>query len=309
VSFPDGSDANSHAGLRDFGFSMNLKIAPVLIKRSTTLRRYNRKRKDYIMTLPTFTMRELLQAGVHFGHHPRRWNPKMAQYLFGVRNDIHIINLEKTVPMFHQAIQAVHDVIKSGGKLLFVGTKKQAGPLVAEYADRCGQYYVNHRWLGGMMTNYKTVKESIQRLKEHEARLERNDGRLTKKEILKLERNRDNLNRSLGGIREMGGTPHILFVLDTNKEKLAINEATTLGIPVIAVVDSNSSPDGITFPIPGNDDAIRSIELYLRLISDAALSGMKEQMASSGVDLGSAAELPGEAFVEADFATTEAADA
>tara|TARA_R110002095_G_scaffold84688_2_gene73636 strand:- start:441 stop:1220 length:780 start_codon:yes stop_codon:yes gene_type:complete len=243
-------------------------------------------------------MRELLQAGVHFGHHPRRWNPKMDQYLFGIRNDIHIINLERTVPLFQQAIQAVHDIVKSGGKVLFVGTKRQASPLVAEYAERCGQYYVNHRWLGGMMTNYKTVKQSIQRLKEHEATLERADLGLTKKEILKLERSRNNLTRSLGGIREMGGTPDILVVLDTNKEKLAIHEAKTLGIPVIAIVDSNSNPDGIAFPIPGNDDAIRSLELYLRLISDAALSGMKQQMAASGVDLGASAELPDEALAQ-----------
>ena len=255
------------------------------------------------MTLPTFTMRELLQAGVHFGHHPRRWNPKMDQYLFGVRNDIHIINLEKTVPMLHQALQAVHDVVKSGGKVLFVGTKRQASPLVAEYAERCGQYYVNHRWLGGMMTNYKTVKASIQRLKDHEGVLEQGDTGLTKKETLKLERSRNNLTRSLGGIREMGGTPDILFVMDTNKEKLAIHEAKTLGIPVIAVVDSNSNPDGISMPIPGNDDAIRSIELYLRLISDAALSGMKDQMAASGVDMGSAAEISDEALA-ADMAAT-----
>ncbi|NCP62400.1 MAG: 30S ribosomal protein S2 [Alphaproteobacteria bacterium] len=260
------------------------------------------------MTLPTFTMRELLQAGVHFGHHPRRWNPKMDQYLFGVRNDIHIINLERTVPLLQQALQAVHDVVKSGGKVLFVGTKRQASPLVSEYAERCGQYYVNHRWLGGMMTNYKTVKQSIQRLKEHENTLERASLGLTKKEILKLERSRNNLTRSLGGIREMGGTPDILVVLDTNKEKLAIHEAKTLGIPVISILDSNSNPDNIDFPIPGNDDAIRSLELYLRLISDAALSGMKQQMAASGVDLGSSAELPDEALALEMKATTAPAE-
>lgn len=267
------------------------------------------EKKGFTMTLPTFTMRELLQAGVHFGHHPRRWNPKMDQYLFGVRNDIHIINLERSVPLMQQAIQAVHDIVKSGGKVLFVGTKRQASPLVAEYAERCGQYYVNHRWLGGMMTNYKTVKQSIQRLKEHENTLERADLGLTKKEILKLERSRNNLTRSLGGIREMGGTPDILVVLDTNKEKLAIHEAKTLGIPVIAVLDSNSNPDGIAFPIPGNDDAIRSLELYLRLISDAALSGMKQQMAASGVDLGSSAELPDEALAQEMAATSAPAKA
>lgn len=244
------------------------------------------------MTLPTFTMRDLLQAGVHFGHHPRRWNPKMAPFLFGVRNNIHIINLEKTVPMLHQALQAVHDVVKSGGRLLFVGTKRQTGPLISEYAKRCGQYYVNHRWLGGMMTNWKTVSQSIKRLKEYEDLLQRQDLTLTKKEILKLERERSNLERALGGIREMGGLPDILVVFDTNKEKLAINEAKTLGLPVIAIIDSNSDPENIDFPVPGNDDAIRSIELYLRLFSDTVLAGMKSQMASVGLDVGASEELP-----------------
>jgi SSU ribosomal protein S2P len=244
------------------------------------------------MTLPTFSMRELLQAGVHFGHHPRRWNPKMAPYLFGVRNDIHIINLEKTVPLLHNAMKAVHDTVKAGGKILFVGTKRQAGELIAEYAKRCGQYYVNHRWLGGMLTNWKTVSQSIKRLKEHEDLLERSDVNLTKKERLKRERERDNLNRSLGGIREMGGVPNLVIVLDTNKEKLAINEARALGVPVVAIIDSNSDPEGIDFPIPGNDDAIRSIEVYLKLISGSVLEGIKSQMVSAGLDLGAAAELP-----------------
>lgn len=252
------------------------------------------------MTLPTFTMRELLQAGVHFGHQPRRWNPKMNQYIFGVRNDIHIINLEKTVPLFNQAIQAAHDVVKAGGKILFVGTKRQAGPLVKEFAERCGQYYVNHRWLGGMLTNYKTVKESIQRLKDHEETLEKAaELGLTKKEILKLERSITNLTRSLGGIREMNGIPDLIIVLDSNKEKLAVAEASTLNIPVVAILDSNSNPDHIDFPIPGNDDAIRSLELYLRLLSDAALSGMKAQMAASGVDLGASADLPSDEMMAA----------
>ncbi len=260
------------------------------------------------MTLPTFTMRELLQAGVHFGHNPRRWNPKMNQYLFGVRNDIHIINLEKTVPLFNQALTAVHDVVKAGGKVLFVGTKRQAGPLVKDYADRCGQFYVNHRWLGGMLTNYKTVKASIQRLKDHEDTLEKAaELGLTKKEILKLQRSITNLTRSLGGIREMNGIPDLIVVMDSNKEKLAVAEAKTLRIPVVSILDSNSNPDGIDFPIPGNDDAIRSIDLYLRLLSDAALSGMKAQIAATGVDLGASAELPEEAMMaEAAEAPAEA---
>lgn len=253
-------------------------------------------------------MRELLQAGVHFGHHPRRWNPKMNQYLFGVRNDIHIINLEKTVPLFNQALAAVHDVVKAGGKVLFVGTKRQAGPIVKEYAERCGQYYVNHRWLGGMLTNYKTVKDSIQRLKEHEATLEKaHELGLTKKEILKLERSISNLTRSLGGIREMNGIPDLIVVMDSNKEKLAVAEANTLRIPVISILDSNSNPDGIDFPIPGNDDAIRSIELYLRIMSDAALSGMKVQIAASGVDLGDSVDLPADAML-ADIDVADVSD-
>lgn len=250
------------------------------------------KEKGIYMTLPTFSMRELLQAGVHFGHHPRRWNPKMAPYLFGVRNDIHIINLEKTVPLLHHSIKAIHDTVKAGGKILFVGTKRQASDLIAEYAKRCGQYYVNHRWLGGMLTNWKTVSQSIKRLETYEELLARTDVNLTKKERLKLEREQNNLNRSLGGIREMGGLPDLIIIFDTNKEKLAINEARTLGIPVVAIMDSNSSPDYIDFPVPGNDDAIRSIELYLKLFSSAVLEGIKEQMASAGLDLGAAAELP-----------------
>jgi small subunit ribosomal protein S2 len=246
------------------------------------------------MSLPTFTMRDLLSAGSHFGHHPRRWNPKMQAYIFGERNGIHIINLEKTVPLLQQALQAVYDIVRSGGRLLFVGTKKQASDCIAEHAKRCGQYYVNHRWLGGMLTNWKTVSQSIHRLKAYEDRLQQENLKLTKKEILKLTREHDNLERSLGGIRDMGGVPDILFVLDVNKEHIAVKEANTLGIPVVAILDSNSDPTGITYPVPGNDDAMRSIDLYCRLVADAALSGMKEQMRSVGIDLGESAEIRAE---------------
>lgn len=256
------------------------------------------------MSLPTFSMRDLMQAGVHFGHHPRRWNPKMAPYLFGVRNDIHIINLEQTVPMLYRALQALYDTVKTGGSILFVGTKRQAADLIAEHSKRCGQYYVNHRWLGGMLTNWKTVSQSIKRLRANEELLERHDINLTKKELLKLERERNNLNRSLGGIREMGGLPDMLIVFDTNKEKLAIREANALGIPVIAILDSNSDPEGVDYPIPGNDDAIRALDFYLKLFSTTILEAMKAQMASAGIDLGAAEELT-EEMLHVETATEE----
>jgi len=244
------------------------------------------------MSLPSFTLRELMQAGVHFGHHPRRWNPKMQPFLFGVRNDVHIINLERTAPLLTRALQATHEVIKSGGRMLFVGTKKQASSIIAEYAQRSGQYYVNHRWLGGMLTNWKTVSQSIKRMNQHQDRLNNATAlRLTKKETLKLQREIDNLERSLGGIKEMGGVPDVIFVLDTQKERIAIDEANHLGIPVIAILDSNSDPQGIDYPIPGNDDAIRSIELYCRLLSETILGGIKEQMSAAGLDMGSSAEV------------------
>lgn len=247
--------------------------------------------------IPDFTMRELLHAGVHFGHHPRRWNPKMHPYIFGVRNGVHIINLEKTVPLLRNALQAVYDVVKSGGRVLFVGTKKQASDSIAEHAKRCGQYYVNHRWLGGMLTNWKTVSQSIHRMNDYEKKLEQETLGLTKKEILKLTRERDNLEKSLGGIREMGGTPDLIFILDVNKEHIAIKEANVLGIPVVAILDSNSDPQGVNYPVPGNDDAIRSIDLYCRLVADTVLVGMKEQMRSVGFDVGTSAEVS-EEFVE-----------
>lgn len=244
------------------------------------------------MSLPTFSMRDMLQAGVHFGHHPRRWNPKMSPYLFGVRNGVHIINLEKTFPLFKKALDAVKETVAGGGRVLFVGTKRQASECIAAEAKRCSQYYVNHRWLGGMMTNWKTVSKSINRLKDLKKRLEEENEGLTKKELLKLTREHDKLELSLGGIQEMGGIPDILFIVDTNKEKNAVLEAKKMGIPVVAVIDSNSDPDGIDFPIPGNDDAIRSIEFYCRMISSAALQGLQTQMQAAGVDLGASADLP-----------------
>lgn len=243
------------------------------------------------MSIPSFTLRDLLNAGVHFGHNPRRWNPKMQQYIFGERNGVHILNLDKTAPMLHQALQAVYDAVRSGGRVLFVGTKRQATPIIAEHAKRCGQYYVNYRWLGGMMTNWKTVSQSIVRMRQMNTKLEQESHLLSKKEILKITRERDKLENSLGGISEMGGVPDIIFVLDVNKEHIAIKEANTLGVPVIAVLDSNSDPDGVDYAIPGNDDAIRSIELYCQLIADTVLSAMKDQMRSAGLDIGASAEV------------------
>ncbi len=233
--------------------------------------------------LPTFTIRELLEAGVHYGHKTMRWNPKMAPYLFGSRNGTHIIDLQQTAPMFHQALKVVYDVVKANGRVLFVGTKRQASDPIAEAAKRCGQYYVNHRWLGGMLTNWKTVSQSIKTLRETEAKLEGSREGLKKKEILSLERRADKLKLSLGGILEMGGKPDLLFIIDTNKESLAMQEAKKLGVPVIAIVDSNSNPDDVNFPIPGNDDAIRSITLYCQLISDAALAGIQDSLGSKAV--------------------------
>jgi small subunit ribosomal protein S2 len=250
------------------------------------------KEKDGPMALPVFTLRQLLEAGVHFGHHTRRWNPKMAPYLFGVRNQVHIIDLQQTVPMLSRALQAIRDVVAGGGRVLFVGTKRAAADYVAEAAKRCGQYYVNHRWLGGMLTNWKTIQNSIRRLRAIEEQLAQEQTGLTKKELLMLTRERDKLNRALGGIKEMGGLPDILFIIDTNKEKIAVQEARKLNIPVVAVLDSNSDPDGITYPIPGNDDAIRAIALYCDLVASAVLDGISAEMAASGIDLGAAEEVP-----------------
>ena len=231
------------------------------------------------MTIPSFTLRQLLESGVHFGHHTRRWNPKMAPYIFGVRNNIHILNLEETVPLLSQALSAIREVAASGGRILFVGTKKSCSEIIAEKAKTCGQYYVNHRWLGGMMTNFSTVSNSISRLKGIDEKLDSEEiNALSKKEILKMTREREKLNNSLGGIRDMGGLPDMLFVIDTIKDSIAINEAKTLNIPVVAVLDSNSDPEGIDYPIPGNDDALRAISLYCNLVSDAILDGLQAEM-------------------------------
>jgi small subunit ribosomal protein S2 len=250
------------------------------------------------MALPEFTLRQLLEAGVHFGHHTRRWNPAMKPYLFGVRNQVHIIDLQQTVPLLDRALQAVRDVVAAGGRVLFVGTKRAAADIVAEAAKRCGQYYVNHRWLGGMLTNWKTITGSIKRLRQIEELLAGDTQGLTKKEILNISREREKLERALGGIKDMGGLPDILFIIDTNKEKLAVEEANKLGIPVVAVLDSNSDPSGVTFPIPGNDDAIRAITLYCDLMASAVLDGISAEMAASGRDIGAAEELPPEPLPE-----------
>jgi small subunit ribosomal protein S2 len=246
------------------------------------------------MAIPTASLRQLLEAGVHFGHHTRRWNPKMAPYVFGVRNGIHIIDLEQTEPMLHQGLQAIRDVVAGGGRVLLVGTKRQAQEPVAEAAKRCGQYYVNYRWLGGMLTNFKTISASIRRLREFEERITQEQTGLTKRELLELTRDRDKLERALGGIKEMGGLPDILFVIDTNKEAIAVREANTLRIPVVAILDSNSSPDGIAYPIPGNDDAMRAIHLYCDLVSASVLDGLQAELAASGVDIGARADIAAE---------------
>ncbi len=263
------------------------------------------------MAMPSFTMRQLLEAGVHFGHTTRRWNPKMEQFIFGERNGVHIIDLEQTVPMLHRAMEAVRDVAAGGGRVLFVGTKRQAASIVAESASRCGQYYVNHRWLGGMMTNWKTISNSIKRLRTVEEQLAQEDVGLTKRELLRVERERAKLDQALGGIKEMGGLPDILFIIDTNKEDIAVQEAVKLGLPVIGVIDSNSSPEGVTYPIPGNDDAMRAISLYCDLISGAVLDGLQAELVASGVDAGAdenpAAELVVAPADEAAAAPVEAA--
>ena len=243
------------------------------------------------MSLPEFSMRQLLEAGCHFGHQSHRWNPKMAPFIFGVRNKIHIIDLSQSVPMLQRALQTVSDTVARGGRILFVGTKRQAQDVVAESAKRSAQYFVNSRWLGGMLTNWKTISGSIQRLRKVEEILSSGGSGLTKKERLMLSRERDKLDKALGGIKDMGGTPDLIFVIDTNKEQLAIQEARRLNIPVIAIVDTNCDPDGITFPIPGNDDAGRALQLYCDLIARAAIDGISRGHGDSGMDLG-AAETP-----------------
>ncbi|MDE0334900.1 MAG: 30S ribosomal protein S2 [Defluviicoccus sp.] len=244
------------------------------------------------MAMPDFTMRQLLEAGVHFGHHTKRWNPKMSPYIFGVRNGIHIIDLQQTMPMLYAALSAIREVTAAGGRILFVGTKRQASDLIADAAGRCGQYFVNHRWLGGTLTNWKTITASIQRLRDLDETLDTEESGLTKKELLGLTREREKLQRALGGIKEMGGLPDILFVVDTNKESIAIKEAKKLNIPVVGIIDSNSDPDGISFAIPGNDDAIRSIALYCDLVSRAVLDGLQQEAIASGSDIGESEEAP-----------------
>lgn len=249
--------------------------------------------------IPSITISELIEAGVHFGHKTMRWNPKMSSYLYGIKDDIHIIDLQQTLPLLHNALEVIYDTAKNNGRILFVGTKMQASEIIAEAAKRCGQYYVNHRWLGGMLTNWPTINKSIKKLHDLEKTIaeanvndeESDKPKFTKKERLDITRKISKLEKSLGGIREMGGTPDLLFIIDTNMEELSIQEAKKLGIPVIAVLDSNSNPDNITYPVPGNDDATRAIKLYCNLVADTVLFGMQESLAASGVDIGAMADL------------------
>lgn len=243
------------------------------------------------MALPTFTMKDLLESGVHFGHHARRWNPKMEQYIFGVRNGVHIIDLQQTLPMLDQALKSLSDIVAKGGKVLFVGTKRQAQEKVKETAGRTGQYYMNHRWLGGTLTNWQTISGTIARLDQIEKVLDNTDslGQYTKKELLMMTRERDKLLLSVGGIREMGGKPDAMVVIDTNQEDIAIKEANKLGIPVFAILDTNSDPAGVDFPIPGNDDSLRAIDLYCNLFADAVLNGLQAELEKAGIDTGAAA--------------------
>jgi small subunit ribosomal protein S2 len=254
------------------------------------------------MALPDVSMRGLLEAGAHFGHQSHRWNPKMAPYIFGVRNNIHVIDLAQSVPLLHQALKAVSDTVAKGGRVLFVGTKRQAQEQIADAAKRSAQYYINSRWLGGMLTNWKTISGSISRLRKLDDQLGAGASGLTKKERLMLSRERDKLEKALGGIKDMGGIPDLIFVIDTNKEQLAIKEAERLHIPVAAILDTNCDPDGITFPIPGNDDAGRAIALYCDLVARAALDGISRSQGSQGMDIGAletpvAVELPADAAI------------
>jgi len=260
------------------------------------------------MALPDFSMRQLLEAGAHFGHQTHRWNPKMDRYIFGSRSNIHIIDLSQSIPLLHQALVKVREVAAGGGRILFVGTKRQASEPIATAAKRCAQYYVNHRWLGGTLTNWRTVSGSIARLRELEGVLGGGESSRSKKELLQLTRESDKLELSLGGIKDMGGIPDLMFVIDTNKEAIAIQEARKLNIPVIAILDTNCNPDGITFPIPGNDDAVRAIQLYCDLIADAVLDGLAAGQAASGVDLG-ASEAPVEPALAREIAPEVAAEA
>ena len=246
------------------------------------------------MALPEFSMRQLLEAGVHFGHQTQRWNPRMGEFIYGARNGIHILDLTQTVPMLDAALNVIRETVAKGGRVLFVGTKRQAAQPIAEAAEKCAQYYMNHRWLGGTLTNWQTVSQSINRLKAIDEQMESGAEGLTKKERLGMEREQTKLQASLGGIREMGGLPELLFVIDVKKEQLAIAEAKKLGIPVVAIVDTNCSPEGVDYIIPGNDDAARAIALYCDLVSRAALDGMTGQMEAAGVDLGALEDVPAE---------------
>ncbi len=250
------------------------------------------------MAATTVTMQQLIEAGAHFGHQTHRWNPRMKPYIFGARNGVHIIDLSQTVPLFARALDFVESTVRSGGKVLFVGTKRQAQEPVAEIARSCGQHFVNHRWLGGMLTNWKTISGSIKELKTLEEKLSGDTSGFTKKEVLQLTRKRDKLEMSLGGIRDMGGIPDVMFVIDANKEDLAIKEAAVLGIPVIAVLDTNVDPSNIAFPVPGNDDASRAVRLYCQAIGDAASAGRGGAVADSGADVGSMDQPPAEAAAE-----------
>jgi small subunit ribosomal protein S2 len=260
------------------------------------------------MALPDFTMRQLLEAGAHFGHQSHRWNPKMAPYIYGARNSIHIIDLAQTVPLLHQALKAVSDTVAKGGRVLFVGTKRQASDEIATAAKRSAQYFVNARWLGGMLTNWKTISASISRLRKLDEQLSEGAKGLTKKERLMMSRERDKLETALGGIKDMGGVPNLVFVIDTNKEALAIKEANRLKIPVVAILDTNSDPDGIAYPVPANDDAGRAIQLYCDLVARAAIDGISRGQGAQGVDLGAAetpvAEPLPEAVLEPEASTT-----
>ncbi len=251
------------------------------------------------MAATVVTMQQLLEAGAHFGHQTHRWNPRMKPYIFGDRNGVHIIDLSQSVPLFARALEFVSQTVSRGGKVLFVGTKRQAQDAVAAAAAACGQHFVNHRWLGGMLTNWKTISNSIKRLKSLEEQLSGDTAGLTKKEVLQLTRERDKLEKSLGGIRDMGGLPDVMFVIDSNKEELAIKEANVLGIPVVAILDSNSDPQGIAFPVPGNDDASRAIRLYCEAVAEAANSGKAGNAAARGEDIGAMETPPVEAALEA----------
>ena len=252
------------------------------------------------MALPDYSMSELLEAGAHFGHQKHRWNPKMEPYIFGVRNNIHILDLSQTIPLLHRALTAVRDVTKSGGRILFVGTKRQGQEIIANAANDCAQYYMNHRWYGGTLTNWKTISNTIKRLRTIEDLLDNDDlSGLTKKELLKLNREKEKLDTSIGGIKDMGGLPDLIFVLDTVKEQIAIQEATKLNIPIAAIIDSNSNPDGVTYPIPGNDDSTKSISLFCDLISKAALDGIAQSQNETSTDSETAPKVTKNKNVEA----------